>query len=898
MTIPAIPSTALNFAAAPIEKTAEILNSGATPSLVQNLAIVLLAALVAGAICKRIGLSVIVGYLLAGVIIGPNLPLHLITDAKQIDDLAQVGLVFVMFAIGMNLSLAKLKHLGLPTILATLLCAIFVFVLVRTIWPFTGYPPEWSLYIASMLMVSSSAVIAKIIEELRLSRDKTAQMALGVTVCEDIVAVVMMTILTAVGGSAVAAQDAPTAATIAADAPAAVAAVGEIGGVFARIGAYVTLILALSIFALPRLLKRLDLSGDDELRTVGVAGVLLMLAVCATKAGFSTALGAFLFGAIVGGLPQKDYIEKSFDSERGMFGAVFFVSIGMMADPRGLADATALKILALLLALTFVGRALAAGFALTLVGMEPKEAKRAGLLLTPLGEFTFIIAQQGISAKVLGEWFNPVAIALSVLTVILAPLINRNAATVANFLDRIEPPFISRPLNALHEWVTRLRERPPSKTVLAEARAGLFRIALEMLIVTGTVKFFAPPLLAWLSKRVRDTVSNTVAAAEKAAAAKTAGTTGSDVPDGALSGAAQTAGGILDGLLQWLATGLALETVFWLAVGTVCVLFLTAIARQTWDVAGVFGRGLAGRFLPERPLRILLALAAGAALLVWLLSILPFSLNDINAGAGDYGIIGINRALPLGMRALLLLVLAGIAIFGGRKLVAWHSDWQRTVAGVLQGGDAALAAATAREDAEEARRITRREMLERLRHWDLRVEDCAIPENAACTGMALREISLPTRFGASVVEVERPPAGNIDPGPDTRLYPGDRVALLGHNTGLTSAREFLTSKRKPGDTGGAAVTAAGGLTQLDSYIVENSPKAGRTLAALNITRETGARIAGIERAGERKENPSGSEVLLNGDGLLLVGTPAQLDAFKKWLAGGTPEAEGNTTAPA
>ncbi|MDR2844594.1 MAG: cation:proton antiporter, partial [Puniceicoccales bacterium] len=231
--------------------TAVLLGVAAAPepvasSLVQDIAIVLLSAGLAGIIFKKIGLSVIVGYLLAGVVIGPNTPIHMISDEARIAQLAQVGLVFVMFAIGLNLSLTKLAKMGLSTIFATALGAVFVFMLTVLLGQASGWSSKQSIFVAAMLMVSSSAVIAKIIQELHLSHNKTAQLALTITVMEDIVAVVMLTVLANVGAS-VPSGVVPDAESVGT----AVAAAGggdgvrEMGGVFTKISSFVILILGL-----------------------------------------------------------------------------------------------------------------------------------------------------------------------------------------------------------------------------------------------------------------------------------------------------------------------------------------------------------------------------------------------------------------------------------------------------------------------------------------------------------------------------------------------------------------------------------------------------------------------------------------------------------------------------
>ncbi len=456
-------------------------------TLVQDFVVLLLAAGLAGLLCRRIGLSAIVGYLLAGVVIGPySPPFSLITDTAHIEQLSHVGLVFLMFAIGLELSLSKLRKMGLPIIMATVIGAVFMFAFTLLLGRALGWTPLQSLFVAAMLMVSSSAVIAKIMGELKLNHDRAAQMALAITIVEDVVAVIMLTVLATPG-----AQN----------------SVG-IGQVLTGLTAFVVLFVCVGLLLLPRLLGWLDMRADTELQTLVVAGVLFLLSLVAIKAGYSIALGAFLFGALIAEMPQKHAIEESFGGLRNLFGSIFFVSIGMMIDLRMLADIW-LPVLALSL-FSLVVRPIACGFALMLVGIPPRQARRGGLLLTPLGEFTFIIAQAGITAAILPASFYPMAVGLSVLTVLATPIMNRFAEPILRGLDAIEPAPVTRFIAAYQSWLHQVQQRKATPMAWKFIRGRLVQVAVEMLIVAGLLIFSHPLLVrieggviaTWLSADV------------------------------------------------------------------------------------------------------------------------------------------------------------------------------------------------------------------------------------------------------------------------------------------------------------------------------------------------------------------------------------------------------------
>lgn len=435
-------------------------------TLVQDFVVLLLAAGLAGLLCRRIGLSAIVGYLLAGIVIGPySPPFSLITDTAHIEQLSHVGLVFLMFAIGLELSLSKLKKMGLPIVMATVIGALFMFAFTLLLGRALGWTPLQSLFVAAMLMVSSSAVIAKIMSELKLNHDRAAQMALAITIVEDVVAVIMLTVLATQGAQGSA----------------------GIGQVLTGLTAFVVLFVCLGLLLVPRLLRWLDKRADTELQTLVVAGVLFLLALIAIKAGYSIALGAFLFGAVIAEMPQKHAIEEAFGSLRNLFGSIFFVSIGMMIDLRLLHDIW-LPVLALSL-FSLVVRPIACGFALMLVGIPPRQARRGGLLLTPLGEFTFIIAQAGITAAILPASFYPLAVGLSVLTVLATPIMNRFADPILRGLDAIEPAPVTRFIAAYQTWLHQLQQRKATPMVWKFIRGRVVQVAIEMLFVAGLLIF-------------------------------------------------------------------------------------------------------------------------------------------------------------------------------------------------------------------------------------------------------------------------------------------------------------------------------------------------------------------------------------------------------------------------
>lgn len=752
-------------------------------NLIQDLAILLLAAGIGGTICRKLGLSVIVGYLVAGMVIGPHTPpFSLIVDEARIMALSQVGLVFLMFSIGLGLSLTKFARMGAGTLIATGIGAFFVLNLTELLGLAVGWTPLQAMFVAAMLMVSSSAVIAKIVNELKLSHERSSQMALAITVLEDVVAVAMLTIL---------------ASQASAD-----TTEGGLGRLLGGLSAFVVLLLGAGLLLVPRLLRRLEAKADPEMQTVIVAGVLLLLALIAAKAGYSIALGAFLFGAIVAEIPQKIGVERSFAGLRDMFSSVFFVSIGMMIDLKLLVD-----VWPMILGLTtfaLVARPIACGLALIMVGVDPREARRAGLMLTPLGEFSFIIAQLGISTAVLPPAFYPIAVGASILTVLATPLMSRHRDTILGVVDHWEPRWLQRTLAAYHDWLNQLRSQPIRRPIWKLLRGRLAQIAVEVLLVSGLLIYSGQLLEAVETSAFGARFDQTT-----------------------------------------------LGYVYWSAVCILVLVPLVAIWRNCAAVAMITAEGLETGRLPrpfvERALKALLAVGLG----YWLYVVVP------QDAFSRWGWI----IIALGAFAV-------VAVFS-RRLIYWHSEWQTSVREVL---------ADTRGDAGEVRAHARAALGESLSEWDLELGDCTVPDTAEHTGRTLGELSIPARFGCSVVEVDRNGHAMTALGADVALFPGDKLLLLGQPAQVEAARDFLCAEKPRAD----------GLEAVDTAVLDTchvpAARAGRTLSDLRVATRTGVRVVGIHRGDRRILNPTGDQVLEEGDALLLLGTLARIRAFRRWFA--------------
>ncbi|MBV9492011.1 MAG: cation:proton antiporter, partial [Verrucomicrobia bacterium] len=748
--------------------------------LLQDLAVVTLAASVAGFCCQRLGLSSVVGFLLAGLIVGPHTPpFSLISDEARIDTLSQLGLVFLMFSIGLELSLGKLRRMGPGLVVAVALGAVLVFGAVRSlVCPWLGIGALQAWFVAGMLMASSSAIIGKVLPETGLIHQRAGNLAMSITVLEDLVAVVVLTLIGSIGRM----KSGPEA---------------HLGRALGVLLVFVTLLVVLGLLLLPRLLRRLNRAGTDLL-TVTVAGLALGIAVIAVKIGYSLALGAFLLGAIIAETPQRPTVERAMQGMRDLFIAVFFVSIGMLLDPVLLAKDW-VPILSLGIA-AIVVRALALSVALIITGTPDWDAIRAGLMVTPVGEFAFIIVQAGVSAQLLSADYYPVAIGMALFTAVVSPVLIQHSAEISNYVVDREPKFLRELLTLYQQFLAAAGERQQRSRVWRLAKEKLPLCLVSMLFASG-ILVFAPLLLRpWEALF-----------AQKASTWR--------------------------GGLFWSLVGVAI-TVPLLGAWRKLAEFLIALA----DLA--FGTGPRTR-LPLRD--ACLELVSAGLLLVWVWDLVPVR----EAGAPLIGAIVATTALA-------------VLVFGKRLTAVQHQIDSQLADAILS--------------AEERRQQSREHWLKEHQEWELTLSEIRVPDSEAWFDKSLGDLALRSRFGCSVIGVERQGYPVPSPGPDTAIFPNDMLSVLGTKAQIQRVRAFFDSG--PTNTEKSDILDEVRLESLE--VLANSRLAGNALAELELPRHTGVQIVGISRGEHRMLFPGPFQVLLPGDWLLVVGTRAQLRHFREW----------------
>lgn len=776
-----------------------------TEAFIQDLAIILAAAAALGWICQRLGLSAVVGYLVAGMVVGPHTPpFTFVTDERSIATAAQVGLVFLMFSIGLRLSLRRLQRLGAGLLLAVGLGAVMTYYATRGLGLVAGQDTTQTLFLAAMLMVSSSAIIGKVLQETGRGHERGAQLAMGVTVLEDVVAVVMLTVLNSVialGGAGGGTGEAEAAAGAS---EAAAGGGANLGATLGAFGAFVVFAGVMGLLIVPWLLRKLSVKADEELQTIATAAMLFGLAIVAFRAGYSLALGAFLLGTIVAETPHRHQVERIFEGMRDVFSAVFFVAIGLQIDVHAMGEAW--WIILAVTAFTLVVRVGAISTGLTIIGTPHRDAVRAGLVATPIGEFSFIIAQLGVAAAVVPKVYYPLAVGLSLMTSLTAPLITRRSDAISEAILRRRPRWLVAMLDSYQVWLEKLRERRAGSILWKLSRKRVIQIVVELLFVAGLL-ICAEPM-------------------ERA-------------------------------VTEWLGTDFIVpggpRLVFWLALVVVALVPLFAVWRNVGALALIvaeFSTQAQPAGQRER-MRVLIAngirLVATTAMVIWVGSFAP-------AGVARWALLGSALAA---VGALFLL---------RRRIVYWHSELEVGLQDVLGESGPQRMSSTSVPWAGR-----------KHEEWKLDVSDCVIPDLAECSGRSLAQLALRSRFGCTVVGIERQGCMITLPGPGEALFPRDKVLFLGSPEQTAAAKAALGAVA-------ASDSSDFDVVGLDTVTVPaGSRAAGGTLAELAPSARHGVQLAGVRRGPMRILNPGADERLAEGDELLAIGTPVKLREFKAWV---------------
>ena len=399
------------------------------PSLVKDLALILVTAGIVTLLFKKLKQPLVLGYIMAGFIVSPNLPLTMsVVDHENIETWANIGVMFLLFTLGLDFSFKKILKMGMAPIIAALVIVFCMMLTGNAVASMFGWSEMNGLFLAGMLAMSSTTIIYKAFDDLGLKQQQFASLVMSVLILEDILAIVMMVLLGAIakGGSADGEQ--------------------MLGSVLS-IGFFIVLWFVVGLFLIPTLLRSVRKLMNEEVLLIVSLGLCCMMAVISTMVGFSSAFGAFVMGSILAETVEAHKIEKVVKPVKDLFGAIFFVSVGMLVDVNIIA-AQWLPIVVITLAI-IIGQSVFGTFGYMLAGQPLKNAMRCGFSMAQIGEFAFIIASLGLSLGVISDFIYPVVVAVSVITTFLTPYMMRGAVPAYQALERVIPDKLMHHLNKI-----------------------------------------------------------------------------------------------------------------------------------------------------------------------------------------------------------------------------------------------------------------------------------------------------------------------------------------------------------------------------------------------------------------------------------------------------------------
>ena len=425
------------------------------PPLFSDLALILVTAGITTIIFKLLKQPVVLGYIVAGFLIGPAFNLFPgITDVADINVWGKIGVVFLLFALGLEFSFKRLKQVGATGAITAITELVIMFTVGFTIGKIIGWQDMNCIFLGCMLSISSTTIIIKAFEDLNMKRHKFTNIVFGVLVVEDLVAVLLLVMLSTVSVSKT--FDG-----------------GELVFSLLKLMFYLIVWFVVGIYLIPTILQKSRRLMSEETLLVFAIGLCFGMVYFATKAGFSEALGAFMMGSILAETIEADKIHTLVNPIKNLFGAIFFVTVGMLIDPHVLLQYW-LPIVVITLAVMFV-KSFSATVGVLVSGQDLKTSMQAGFCFSQIGEFSFIIASLGLSFKVIDPFLYPVIVSVSIITTFFTPFFMRLSVPVYN---KIYPRLPEKVKLTLDRYSSGAKSAEQENTIRAYVKAQVGALAI------------------------------------------------------------------------------------------------------------------------------------------------------------------------------------------------------------------------------------------------------------------------------------------------------------------------------------------------------------------------------------------------------------------------------------
>ena len=734
------------------------------PHFIVDLALILAVAGITTLIFRKINQPVVLGYIIAGVLVGPHISLvPTVADEEGVRLWSEIGVIFLLFTLGLEFSFKKLAKVGG----AASVTGIVEITVMIGLGFLTGRLMGWtlmdSIFLGAVLSISSTTIIIRAFDEVGVRTRKFTMLVFGILIVEDLVAILLLVVLSTF---AVSQQFAGS----------------ELLTQIFKLVFFLTLWILGGIFLVPTFLKLTQKLMNDETMLIVSLGLCLLMVVLAVKAGFSAALGAFIMGSILAETSQAERIENLVKSVKDLFAAIFFVSVGMMIDPNVLLEyAVAITIITLIRVLV---KLIATSFGALLAGQSLKHSIQAGMSLAPIGEFSFIIAALGVSLNVTSGFLYPIAVAISAITTFATPFLIRQSGTVFNFVETLLPERWIKAINRYSSGSQQLSAYSEWKELLR----GYARNAIIHSLIIGALIFLSQRYLRpfTLEHFPNSTMANVV-------------------------------------------------SVFATLILTVPFFWAIAIRRVNKDA---YRNLWLNRKLNRGPL-IAIEIAR-ICLSILLMTIL----------------INIYFSFSVAVFVAVVAMALAIVVFN-KKLQSFYEKMERSFLTNL--------------NERESLKLVKQD----ITPWDAHLATFDVKSEFPFLGKQLRELQLREKYGVNIALIERGKSSIISPDRYEKLYPGDKLSIIGTDDQLAAVKEFFdNSKDKPeSEIRGDEITLHNFTIKADSKLLNS------TIRDSGIRTHAKALVVGIERNGIRSLNPESTVMFQEGDIVWVVGVKRKIEEF-------------------
>lgn len=733
------------------------------PVLISDLGLILAAGGITTLIFKRIKQPLVLGYILAGLFVGPHFKfLPTVADNANITIWAEIGVIFLLFSLGLEFSFKKLVKVGGSSSITALVEILGMGLIGFTAGYFMGWKTMDSIFLGAVLSVSSTTIIIRAFEELGVKHKKFASLVFGALIVEDLAAILIMVLLTTI---AVSQQ---------------FAGVEMITSIL-KLSFFLVLWFLGGIFIIPTFLKLTKKLMNDETLLVVSLALCLVMVLLAVKVGFSPALGAFIMGSILAETPQAEKIEHLTKSVKDLFGAIFFVSVGMLIDPTLLLQYW--QPVLIITAITIVGKLITTGGGALLSGQPLKTSVQTGMSLTQIGEFSFIIATLGLSLKVTSEFLYPITVAVSAITTFTTPYLIKHSEGFNNFLVKVLPQkwldAISR-YSSSTEGITTLSDW---KILL---RSYIFNTIVHSVIIIAIVVLSSRYLHPFIDSSITDGRNGII--------------------------------------ISVIISFILMAPFLW-------ALSLRRIQKVAYSHLWLNKKYTRGPLVAIEIFRI--------ALGIFFVGFLMYEFFDTWVAVGI---------------ALILVVL--IMFIFSRRLQSFYNKLENRF----------ILNLNARENSKP-----------NILPWDTHLTEVTVAPESKLVGQSLIDLKIREKYGVNIAMIERGKINISTPSRDERLYPHDKLLLIGTDEELANVKHLFE---------GVIDENAPSFPKQDmslQKIVINSKSVlyGQTIRDSGIREQSQGLVVGIERKGERILNPDSNLIFENEDIVWIVGNDKKIPALFK-----------------